>query len=121
MAAAPVAFAGAIIAGLARFIETPSLHAAEFGVEMMVLAGSISVLARSSTGDGIAPGGGLRGTSLMASGSAAELVSALPGEAVQVLPGLAVPSGGADAIVPVALPLTAPRIRTGIAGGSVSG
>jgi hypothetical protein len=98
-----------------------SLHAAEFGVGMTVIAGSISVLARSATGDGIAPGGGLSGTSLMASGRDAELVSALPGAVVQVLPGLAVPSGSADPIVPVVLPLNAPRIITGIAGGKVSG
>jgi hypothetical protein len=107
--------------GLARSNETLSLHAAEFGVGMTVIAGAISVLARSSTGDGITPGGGLGGTSLMASGRAAELVNALPGEAVHVLPGLAVPSAGADAIVPVALPLTPPRISTGIAGGKVRG
>ena len=121
MADAPVAFAGAIMAGLARLNEMFSLHAAEFGVGITVIAGSISVLARLSTGDGIAPGGGLGGTSLMVSGEAAELVSALPGAAVQVLPGLAVPSGGAGAIVPVVLPLTPPRIITGIAGGKVGG
>ena len=39
VAAAPVAFAGGIMAGLARFIETLSLHAAEFGVGMTVIAG----------------------------------------------------------------------------------
>jgi hypothetical protein len=121
VAEAPVAFAGAIIAGLARFIETLSLHAAEFGVGMTLIAGSISVLPRSSTGDGIAPGGGLGGMSPMASGKADELVSALPGAAVHVPPGLTVPSGSAGAIVPVVLPPTAPRIITGIAGGKVSG
>jgi hypothetical protein len=121
VADAPVAFAGAIMAGLARLNETFSLHAAEFGVGITVIAGSMSVLARLSTGDGIAPGGGLGGTSPMASGEAAELVSAFPGAAVQVLPGLAVPSGGAGAIVPVVLLLTAPRIITGIAGGKVGG
>lgn len=121
VAAAPVAFAGAIMAGLARLNEMFSLHAAEFGVGITVIAGSISVLARLSTGDGIAPGGWLDGMSPIASGKADELVSALPGAAVHVLPGLAVPSGSADAIVPVALPLTAPRIITGVAGGKVSG
>jgi hypothetical protein len=121
VADAPVAFAGAIMAGLARLNEMLSLHAAEFGVGITVIAGSMSVLARLSTGDGIAPGGGLGGTSLMASGEAAGLVSALPGDAVHVLPGLTAPSGGAGAIVPVVLPLTAPRIITGIAGGRVSG
>jgi hypothetical protein len=109
------------MAGLPRSIEMFSLHAAEFGVGMTVIAGSISVLARSATDDGIAPGGGLGGMSPMASGKADELVSALPGAAVHVPPGLTVPSGGADAIVPVVLPLTAPTIITGIAGGKVSG
>jgi hypothetical protein len=121
VAAAPVAFAGAIMAGLARVLETLSLHAAEFGVGIMVIAGAISVLARSATGDGIAPCGGLGGTSLMASGNAAELVSALPGAAVHAPPTLAVPIGGADAILPVVLPLTPLRISTGIAGGKTSG
>jgi hypothetical protein len=51
VAAAPVAFAGAIIAGLARSIEMLSLHAAEFGVGITVMAGSILVLPRSATGD----------------------------------------------------------------------
>jgi hypothetical protein len=121
VAGAPVAFVGAIMTGLVRFSEMLSLHAAEFGVGITVIAGSISVLARLSTGDGIAPGGGLGGTSLIAIGEAAELVSAFPGAAVQVLPGLAVPSGGGGAIVPVVLPLTAPRIITGVAGGKVGG
>ena len=118
---APVAFAGAIMAGLARFIEIPSLHAAEFGVGITDIAGSMSVLARLSTGDDIVPGGGVDGTSLMASGKAEELVNALPGDAVQVLPTLVAPNGAAAAIVPVVLPLTAPRIITGIAGGKLSG
>jgi hypothetical protein len=51
VAAAPVAFAGAIIAGLARSIETLSLHAAEFGVGIPVIAGWMPVLPRSATGD----------------------------------------------------------------------
>jgi hypothetical protein len=51
VAAAPVAFAGDIIAGLAISIETLSLHAAEFGVGMTVITGSIPVLPRSATGD----------------------------------------------------------------------
>jgi hypothetical protein len=48
VAAAPVAFAGAIMAGLARFIDTLSLQAAEFGVGMTVIAGSMPVLPRSA-------------------------------------------------------------------------
>jgi hypothetical protein len=46
VAAAPVAFAGAIMAGLARSIEMLSLHAAEFGVGITTIAGSMLVLPR---------------------------------------------------------------------------
>lgn len=51
VAAAPVAFAAGIMAGLARLKETLSLHAAEFGVGIMVVVGSMLVLPRSATGD----------------------------------------------------------------------
>jgi hypothetical protein len=51
VAAAPVALAGAIIVGLARFIEMASLHAAEFGVGIAVMAGLTLVLPRSAIGD----------------------------------------------------------------------
>jgi hypothetical protein len=51
VAAAPVAFAGAIMAGLARLNETLSLHAAEFGVGITVVVGAMLVLPRSATGD----------------------------------------------------------------------
>src|SRR5579863_490687 len=57
----------------------------------------------------------------MASGSAAALVSVLPGAAMHELPGEARPSGGAAATVPVVLPLMAPAINTGIAGGKSNG
>jgi hypothetical protein len=51
VATAPVALAAAIIVGLARSIETLSLHAAEFGVGMTLEAGLTLVLPRSATGD----------------------------------------------------------------------
>jgi hypothetical protein len=51
VAAAPVAFAGGIMAGLARSIVMLSLHAAEFGVGITVIAGSMLELPRSATGD----------------------------------------------------------------------
>jgi hypothetical protein len=51
VAAAPVALAGAIIVGLARSIEMASLHAAEFGVGIAVMAGLTLVLPRSAIGD----------------------------------------------------------------------
>jgi hypothetical protein len=37
--------------GLARFIEMASLHAAEFGVGIVVMAGLTLVLPRSAIGD----------------------------------------------------------------------
>ena len=55
--------------------------------------------------------------SAMLKGNAAALVSAFPGAAVQEPPTAELPRGDAAAMVPVALPLTAPRIITGIAGG----
>jgi hypothetical protein len=47
VAVAPVALAGAIIAGFARLIVTLSLHAAEFGVGTTVRVGSMLVLPSS--------------------------------------------------------------------------
>ena len=43
VAAAPLALAGAIIVGLVRSSETLSLHAAEFGVGMTLMAGLMLV------------------------------------------------------------------------------
>jgi hypothetical protein len=43
VAAAPVPLAGVIVAGFARFIVTLWLHAAEFGVGMTVMFGSMLV------------------------------------------------------------------------------
>jgi hypothetical protein len=57
----------------------------------------------------------------MTSGAAAELVSAVPGAEVHELPCGGLPSDGAAAIVPIALPLTAPTISTGIAGDNTIG
>jgi hypothetical protein len=45
VAAAPVALAGAVTAGLTRSYETLSLHAAEFGVGMTVMVGVMLVSA----------------------------------------------------------------------------
>jgi hypothetical protein len=50
-AAEPVALAGAIIVGLARSIETLSLHAAEFGVGITLKAGLMLVPPMSAIGD----------------------------------------------------------------------
>ena len=48
VAGAPVALAGAIMPGFARFMLTPSLHAAEFGVGTRVEIGSMLVSASSA-------------------------------------------------------------------------
>jgi len=47
VAVAPVAFAGAIIPGVARFIVVPSAHADVFGVGTTVIVGSMLVLPNS--------------------------------------------------------------------------
>lgn len=47
VAVAPVAFAGAIIPGIARFIVILSAHADVFGVGTVVMVGSILVLPSS--------------------------------------------------------------------------
>ena len=57
----------------------------------------------------------------MASGMPVASVSALPGAAMHELPGGGLPSGWAAVTVPVVLPLTAPVINTGIAGGKSNG
>jgi hypothetical protein len=49
VAAAPVALAGAIMPGFARLIDTLSLHAAEFGVGITVMVGSMLVPPSSAT------------------------------------------------------------------------
>ena len=49
--AAEFVLTGAIMAGLARSIETASLHAAEFGVGMTVELGLMLVLPMSGSGD----------------------------------------------------------------------
>ena len=49
VAAAPVALAGAIMPGVARFIVILSAHADVFGVGITVIVGSMLVLARSVT------------------------------------------------------------------------
>ena len=49
VAAAPVALAGVIMPGVARFIVTLSAHADGFGVGITAMAGSILVLPSSAT------------------------------------------------------------------------
>jgi hypothetical protein len=49
VAVARLALAGAIVPEFERFIVTPSLHAAEFGVGTTVRSGSMLVLASPTT------------------------------------------------------------------------
>jgi hypothetical protein len=64
------------------------------------------------------PGGGLDGISGVEAGKAAALVNVLPGADVHELPGVELPSAGADATVPVVLPVTVPTMVTGMAAGN---
>lgn len=64
------------------------------------------------------PGGGLGAMSGVDTGKAAALVRAFPGADVQELPGVELPSADAGASVPVVLPVTEPRMLTGMAVGN---
>jgi hypothetical protein len=91
------------MAGFARFIVTPSLHAAEFGAGTTVRFGSMLVSTSCATTGGIVPGGALSGISGVESGKAAPLVGGPPGvELHPVVDGL--PSGDTGDMVPVVLP-----------------
>jgi hypothetical protein len=76
---APVAFAGAIIPGLARFIVMLSAHADVFGVGITVVVGSILVPPSCATTGCIVPGGGAAGICGVESGKAAPLLGGPPG------------------------------------------
>jgi hypothetical protein len=76
---APVAFAGAIIPGLARFIVMLSAHADVFGVGITVVVGSILVPPSCATTGCIVPGGGSVGICGVESGKAAPLLGGPPG------------------------------------------
>jgi hypothetical protein len=65
----------------------------------------------------MAPAGGFIGMSGVVSGSVEALANAFPGAEVQEAPGARFPGEDAIMVVPVVLPLTEPRIATGIAGG----
>ena len=57
----------------------------------------------------------------MVSGRTVALVSAFPGAAVHEVAGTAFPSAPVPVTVPVVLPLSEPRINTGMAGAKTSG
>jgi hypothetical protein len=102
---APVALAGAIMPGLARFIDTPSLHAAELGVGTTERVGSILVLPSSVIAGWIVPGGGPAGISGVESGNVAPLIEEVAVVEIHPLANVEPPSGVIGAMVPVALPL----------------
>jgi hypothetical protein len=103
VAVAPVALAGAIVAGLARSIDMLSTQADVFGVGMTGAVCSRLVVTSCVTSGWSEPGGGLAGTSGVDSGRAAPLVGGPPGVELHTMVD-APPTGGADGMVPVVLP-----------------
>jgi hypothetical protein len=108
VAAAPVALAGVIMPGVARFIVTLSAQADVFGVGITAMVGfgamlgSMLVPPRSATAGSMVPSGGLAGICGVDSGKAAPLVGGPPGvELHTVVEGL--PSGDTGDRVPVVL------------------
>jgi hypothetical protein len=108
VAGAPVALAGVIMPGVARFIVTLSAQADVFGVGITAMAGfgavvgSMLVPPRSATGGWIVPSAGFAGICGVDSGKAAPLVGGPPGvELHTVVEGL--PSGDTGEMVPVVL------------------
>jgi len=82
---APVAFAGAIIPGVARFIVMLSAHADVFGVGITVVVGSILVPPSCATTGCIVPGGGSAGICGVESGKAAPLLGGPPGVELHIV------------------------------------
>ena len=82
---APVAFAGAIIPGLARFIVMLSAQADVFGVGITAMVGSILVSPSCATTGCIVPGGGPTGICGVESGKAAPLLGGPPGVELHVV------------------------------------
>ncbi len=103
VAAAPVAFAGAIMPGVARFIVTLSAQEELFGVGMTAMVGSMLVPASWVTSGSMVPGAGFAGICGVESGKAAPLVGGPPGVELHTVVE-ALPSGDIGDIVPVVLP-----------------
>jgi hypothetical protein len=103
VAAAPVALAGAIVPGVAKFIVMLSAHADVFGVGITVVVGSRLVATSCGISGRIVPGDGLVPICCVESGKAAPFVGGPPGvELHTVVDGL--PIGGIGEMVPVVLP-----------------
>jgi hypothetical protein len=97
---APVAFAGAIVPGIARFIVMLSAHADVFGVGITVAVGSILVPPSCAITGCIVPGGGPAGICGIESGKAAPLLGGPPSVELHVMVE-ELPSGTIGAMFPV--------------------
>src|SRR6266850_24428 len=102
VAVAPVALAGAIIPGVARFIVVLSAQAGVFGVGATVIVGSRLVTASCVISGWIVPGGGLVEISGVESGKAAPLVGGPPGVELQTMVD-ELPTGDTGDMIPVVL------------------
>jgi len=96
---APVALAGAIIPGVARFIVMLSGHADVFGVGITVVVGSIVVAPSCAITGCIAPGGAT-GICGVESGKAAPLLGGPPGVELHIVVE-ELPTGDIGAVFPV--------------------
>lgn len=97
-----MAFAGAIVPGVARLIVVLSAHAGVFGVGITAIVGSILVPLSCAMSCGIVPGGGFAGISGVDSGRAAPLVGGPPGTELQTVVE-ELPSGAVGGMFPVAV------------------
>jgi hypothetical protein len=100
--AAPVAFAGVIVPGVARFIVVLSAHADVFGVGITTTVGSMLVVTSCVTSGWMVPGGELAGIAGVDSGKAAPLVGGPPGVELHTVVD-ELPTGGTGDMVPVVL------------------
>jgi hypothetical protein len=100
VAAAPVAFAGAIVPGGLRYIVVLSAQAGVFGVGTTAKVGSMLVPPSCATTGCIVPGGASAGSSGVESGNAAPLVGAPPGVELHIEVE-ELPSGVIGAVFPV--------------------
>lgn len=102
VAGAPVALAGAIVPGVARFIVMLSAHADVFGVGITVVVGSRLVATSCGMFGWIVPGDGLVAICCVESGKAAPLVGGPPGMELHTVVGEP-PTGDTGDMVPVVL------------------
>jgi hypothetical protein len=112
--AAPVAFAGVIVPGVARFIVVLSAHADVFGVGITAIVGSMLVPPSCVTSGWMVPGGGLAGIAGVDSGKAAPLVGGPPGVELHTVVD-ELPTGGTGDMVPVMLaPIDVGMVPNGV-------